>query len=291
MSKTLYFGLLFLSIFFTNAVHATGDSLKYLTLKDTIFLKVGPFNEKIFEHQVEAKQTLFSLAHFYGLSIEELYMYNPGLEIGALRIGQRLSIPIPNRAIIRYKTEIYDSTRFVPVFYIVRQGDTMFGISKYGFRMPMDTIMQRNNMNAPVLQTGQHLHVGWMSIDGIPEEYRQYHGNPLERRNSAMKNVYMRANQGKKAIQHQGAAFWIKDSKEDSDFYALHRHAPQYSIIEVTNPMNNRVVYVKVIGKIPDTAYRDNVVVVLSPLAAKALGAVDPQFFVRVTYFTEEINK
>ncbi len=287
MQKTLSIWLFFLGIIFSNPTSATGDSLNYLTLKDTIFLTVSPFNEKIFEHQVEPKQTLYSLARFYGLSVEELYSYNPGLEIGNLRIGQRLSIPIPNRAIIRYKTEIFDSTRFIPVYYVVRKGDTMYGISRYMFRMPIDSIMQRNMLQEPELRTGQRIHVGWMSIDGIPEEFRQFRGGPLERRNAAMKKVYLRSNTGKKENQHQGAAYWIKDSKEDSDFYALHRNAPLYSIIEVTNPMNNRVVYVKVIGKIPDTAYRDNVVVVLSPLAAKALGAVDPQFFVRVTYFTD----
>ena len=56
------------------------------------------------------------------------------------------------------------------------------------------------------------------------------------------------------------------------------------TIIEVLNPMTNRTVYVKVIGKIPDTAYRDEVAVILSPLAAKLLGAIDPRFFVKVKY-------
>ena len=52
----------------------------------------------------------------------------------------------------------------------------------------------------------------------------------------------------------------------------------------VTNPMNQRTVYVKVIGNLSDRAYEDNVKVVLSPMAAKLLGAVDQRFYVKVTY-------
>jgi rare lipoprotein A (peptidoglycan hydrolase) len=84
--------------------------------------------------------------------------------------------------------------------------------------------------------------------------------------------------------KHQGVAVWKKEAREDSDLYALHRYAKINSIVAVKNPMNNRVVYAKVIGKMPDTTYDNNVAVVLSPLAAKLLGAVDPRFFVRVTY-------
>ena len=82
---------------------ATGDSLYYLTAKDTIFLAVDESNEKIFEHQIEKKQTLFSLAKFYGMTIEELTLYNEALKNPVISIGQKIKIPIPNRAIIRYK--------------------------------------------------------------------------------------------------------------------------------------------------------------------------------------------
>lgn len=263
---------------------ATGDSTSYLTLKDTIFLSIDQYNQKIFVHEIERHQTLFSLSKFYGLSVEELYYYNPGLKDHLVDVGEKIRIPIPNRAIIRYRDTYMESGKYIPVYYVVRRGDTMFSICRRLFRMPMDTLMQRHNMITPTLSIGQRLHIGWMSIDGIPEEYRQYTVDPLTRRNYAMKKVYQRTIIGKRAYRQQGVAFWKKDSKEDSDFYALHRYAPINSVIEVTNPMTNRIVYVKVIGKIPDRAYDRDVVVVLSPLSAKSLGAKDPRFFVRVTY-------
>jgi hypothetical protein len=51
---------------------ATGDSLRYLTPRDTIILSVSANEEKIFEHKIVKGQTIFSLAKFYGLKMDEL---------------------------------------------------------------------------------------------------------------------------------------------------------------------------------------------------------------------------
>ena len=128
------------------------------------------------------------------------------------------------------------------------------------------------------------IQVGWMNIHGIPEEYREFKGGPLARRNYAMKKVYLREAEGKKERNMQGVAVWQKNSQEESDLYVLHREAPTNSIIAITNPMGNRTVYAKVVGKIPDTAYSSSVAVVVSPLTAKLLGAKDPRFFVLIKY-------
>ena len=280
MRKLLFFALLF---FFVK-LSATGDSLNYLTAKDTIFLSIGAFEEKYFEHIIEAKQTLYSLARFYGLSVEELYYFNPGLKEQAPRIGMPIRVPIPNAAIKRYMESDFRPSANAPVFYVVKRGDTMFRIAKVYFRMPLELLMARNNMADHTLKEGQQLHVGWISTQGVPDSLRQHAGGPLARRNAALRKIYMFESAGKQQYDGQGVAVWKNNSKEDSDLYALHRYAPINSIIEVLNPMTNRTVYVKVIGKIPDTAYRDEVAVILSPLAAKLLGAIDPRFFVKVKY-------
>ena len=53
----------------------------------------------------------------------------------------------------------------------------------------------------------------------------------------------------------------------------------------LTNPLKKKTVYAKVIARIPDQAYGDDIVVVLSPSVAKLLGAKDPKFFVELKYF------
>ncbi len=279
--------LILLCILFccANRLKATGDSLSYLTPQDTIFLNTSSMGEKIFIHTLERKQTLFSLSKFYGLSVEELYFYNPGLEVQSLRVGQKIQVPIPNRAIIRYRIENFIESNHVPVYHVVRRGETMFRISKYYYQMPKEIIMQRNGMMTTDLKTGQKLQIGWLSLQGIPEEYREGGaGGPISRRNNALKKVFERNTRGKKLISDSGVSFWKKSTGESSDFYALHRFAPVNSIIEITNPMKNRRIYAKVVGNIPDTAYGDDVKVIVSSVVAKLLGAKDRRFFVKIRY-------
>lgn len=262
----------------------TGDSINYLNRYDTIFLSTNGFQEKIFIHQIAPKQTLYSLAKFYGLTTRELYYYNPGLEGRQVSVGTSIHIPIPNSAILRYKPKDYAVWRYIPIFYVVRKGDTVYRIAKNYFRMTIPEMMERNNLEEQTLSVGQILHVGWMKLGGISEHQRRLSGGPLAERNRAMRQVFMYKSNGRKIYDEQGAAAWKNSSKDDADFYALHLKAPLNSVIEVTNPMTRRRVYAKVVGRIPITTYDENVKVILSPLAAKFLGAKDPRFFVKVRY-------
>lgn len=266
-------------------IYATGDSLNYLLPKDTIFISMGNYGEKIFEHKMEKGQTLYSLARFYGLKIPDLYFYNPELKNQSYKIGSIVRIPIPNRAILRYLNSYYLEEDFVPVCYVVQKGDTFYGISKRHFDMPLDTILMRNHlMLAEGLKPGQTLRIGWMSMYGIPDSLRQFSGNPLWKKSYTLRQQYIQRSYVKKEFARNGAAFWNKEKKGGTDLYALHRKAPVNSIISVTNPMYSRTIFVKVIGKISNKVYTDDVEVVLSPAVAQMLGAIDPKFFVEVRY-------
>lgn len=274
-----------LQILFLTTAHGaiTGDSLNYLTAEDTVFLMTNGYGDKYLLHQMEPKQTLYSLAKFYGLSVEELYYYNQGLKDSPIKIGQQIRVPIPNRAIRRYMGEDFSPQDYIPIFYRVKRGDTMYRIAKKFFRMPVEELMARNQLATTELHTDQLLHVGWMNLHGIQEEVRENSGGPTAQRNQAMKAIYLRECEGNERSE-SGVAHWFKNGNEAAGLYALHRYARQNAIIGVTNPMNQRTVYVKVIGNMSNRAYEGNVKVVLSPMAAKLLGAVDQRFYVKVTY-------
>jgi rare lipoprotein A (peptidoglycan hydrolase) len=126
--------------------------------------------------------------------------------------------------------------------------------------------------------------MGWMDIRGIPENYRKFRGHPLWKNNQTYRDWYLNARLVKKEYLERGIAHWHKDSSQEGEFLALHRTAPINSIVAINNPMNNRTLYAKVIGRIPDAVYEDNVIVVLSPKAAMLLGARDANFFVKMRY-------
>lgn len=283
MRKGVIF-LFFLATIGAKAAAITGDSIHYLVAGDSIILKLDAIGDKYFDHCIEAKQTLYSLAKFYGLSVEELYYYNPGLKEQTLKIGMSVSIPIPNRAIFRYQPKQFKASNYVPIFYQVQKGETMYRISKTYFEMPVEDLQKRNGMTDHNVKTGQILHIGWMSINGVPDSLRRVHGGPLARRMNALKKLYLRENTNKAEVVKQGVAAWPKGSKESSDLYALHRTAPINSVIEVTNPMKDRTIHLIVIGRIPESAFEPDVKVVVSPLAAEVLGVVDARFFSRIKY-------
>ena len=288
-NKNFLKGFLVFSYFcMTNILSAStvGDSIHYLTPKDTIFLEVGKYQEKVFQHTVSEKQTLYSLSKFYGLSLELLYYYNPFLRTKVLSIDDKLTIPIPNRSIIRYKNKKFKQEEHVPIIYRVQKGDNLFRIARVHFRMPVDSVMSRNQLSDYTIHIGQELLLGWMNINGIPEKYQRTknHLEKLRNQANARKFESIRARSGKKAYYEQGVAYWQKDAQVKTSLYALHRTAAINTTIAVENPMQKKTILVKVIGRIPVTAYSREVILVLSPTAARQLGAKDARFFVKIKY-------
>ncbi|MBI5916867.1 MAG: hypothetical protein HY842_15950, partial [Bacteroidetes bacterium] len=109
--------------------------------------------------------------------------------------------------------------------------------------------------------------------------------NPYGLKMQKLQMTFEQENGTKKPQFQKGAAYWQREKKGKHDCYALHRLAPVGSVIQITNPLRRKTVYAEVIAPIPDQAYGDDIIVVLSPTIAKLLGARDPKFFVEVRYF------
>jgi rare lipoprotein A (peptidoglycan hydrolase) len=86
-------------------------------------------------------------------------------------------------------------------------------------------------------------------------------------------------------ITETGVCSWISGgSMNQSKFYALHRTAPPGTIIRVTNKMNGRHVFVKVVGVLPDTGDNQHAILKISESAVDKLGVLDAQFLVELNY-------
>lgn len=70
-------------------------------------------------------------------------------------------------------------------------------------------------------------------------------------------------------------------------YLALHKTAPVGTIMQVRNSMNGQSVYVRVIGKLPNTGENNNVLVRLSPRAVQKLGTGDSRFRVETNYIPQ----
>jgi len=286
MNKWLFWVLLLglpLNLLGKKNYDLTGDSLNYLTPQDTIFLSTGNYGQKVFVHEMEPNQTLYSLSRFYGLTLDELYFYNPKNEGGRYGVGSRIKIPIPNRSIIRYRPKDYADSLYVPLYYVIKRGETMYHVAQRLFKLPIDTLMDRNNLIEPVLSVGHKLRIGWMSVKGVPDNHRQFKGHPLWKKSYTYRKKYNTEKRRKKEYSRRGPAVYIAGTKSTSDLIVMHKYAPIGSIVQITNPMKRRTVYAKVVAKTPST-YDVGVEIVVSPRVGKMLGARDKRFYVKTKY-------
>ena len=157
-------------------IKVTGDSLYYLTPQDTIFLSIDFYGEKVFDHHLAKGQTLYSLARFYGMQPEELLFYNPQIDPLNISIGDKVKIPIPNRAIVRKPNRLRNPKTALPIVHKIKRGETLYRLSKIYYRIPIDTIKSWNNMTSDVLNKDHELYVGWMDVEGIPDSVRKNYG-------------------------------------------------------------------------------------------------------------------
>ena len=68
--------------------------------------KIQPSTTRqVIEHQVVAKQTLYSISKMYGVEKEEIIRLNPEIENGIIKIGQILRIPVSDKT----KTQVQDN--------------------------------------------------------------------------------------------------------------------------------------------------------------------------------------
>lgn len=257
----------------------------YLSSKDSIKVIVNEFQEKLIIHTFKEKQTIFSLAKFYGLKINELYYYNPELVNKEPLVGQAIKIPVPNRSIVRERDTKFNMKYHAPVFYTVQKSEGLKKIAEGYFNMKIDTLKKRNKITTDNLKLGQKVLIGWINIKGIPVEMRTVKGPALLQTLYRMKSQHQTESVGKKLVTKRGTAYWQKESKIGGELYALHRDCPINSVIAIHNPMKNKTIYAKVIGKIPEGAYESSVEVIVSPKVAKLLGALDPKFFVKIRYY------
>ena len=88
-------------------------------------------------------------------------------------------------------------------------------------------------------------------------------------------------------IIEEGSARKIEDVVETQKYLALHRSLPIGSMIEVRNLMNNQKIFVRVVGKLPETGLNKNVLVRLTPICFERLGVIDPMTRVELSYYED----
>jgi LysM repeat protein len=279
-----------------------------------LILKV-PYSPKIITrpsegtvHTVAAKETLFSISKKYGVSTDEIKQWN-SLSDNTLSIGQELVIKKKNTATtvvasgpVKTSPEVISKKGF----HTVGAQETVFSIAKqYG--ITMQQLKDWNHLEGSELKIGQTLYVTQPEQGVVatkkPDSVKTSvtHSQPViipvpevkkepqpEKTETVVSTAPIRISEsvknGSETIE-SGVAELIEGTESNRKYLALHRTAPIGTILKVKNEMNNREVFVRVMGKLPDTALTDKVIIRISKSAYDRLGAIDQRFRVEVTYY------
>jgi len=240
-------------------------------------------------HKVRKGETVYSITRFYNIEIEKLKRNNPDFVKEGLKEQQWLLIPINSKALILSKGKDFKNENHLKIYYTVLPKETMYGIAKGLFGMSVEELQNRNTLKSTDLSVGQQLHIGWLSKSGIPDSLNKlpWLNKELGEENKRLKKKYEKSlMDGVKEIKQEGKAVWPKDKQmgSNSSLYILHSEAKTGSVVRIENPMSDRVIYAKVIGKVPDTEFARGSIAMISTTIANILGVLDSTVFLKIQY-------
>jgi LysM repeat protein len=264
-------------------------------------------------HKVQPKETLFSISRMYSVSVDDIKSWN-NLRDNALSVGQDILIKKGGSAPTTVTT-VTPSTQTRPtgtqsgqatslkMTHTVAPGETLFSISKtYG--ITVDQIKTWNGIQNNELKVSQVIYVAQPmfqpgaettkvetkpastvqvtrqestpAVTSSTQTQPAIAGQPVKISESVL---------GTDEIHELGVAELIEGSDGNRKYLALHRTAKPGSILKVRNELNNREVFVRVAGTLPNTGVNDKLVIKISKSAYDRLGGVDQKFRVEVTYY------
>jgi hypothetical protein len=189
--------------------------------------------------------------------------------------------------------------------HAVGQGETMYGISRM-YSITVDQLKAWNGLTANELKVGQVLLIAQPMNQAVsttvaattsaattvasqePKTTVQLVKKQEPALVPAVAGAPVKISEnvlGTDEVKESGLAELIEGSESGRKYLALHRTAKEGSIIKIRNELNNREVFVRVAGTLPNTGINDKLVVKISKSAYDRLGAIDQKFRVEVIYY------
>ncbi len=245
-------------------------------------------------HTVAAKETLFSISRLYDVSVDDIKAWNK-LSDNSLALGQKLVIK--KIAVVAETTRV-PAMQSLSSTHTVEAKETLYSIARQ-YNITMQQLREWNNMTTDEVKIGQSLVVVQPMYGN--QETKVTETNPIEDKPTEIKETVMvtkpvqevkentiRISEkvtGSDEVKESGLAELIEGTEGNRKYLALHRTAKVGTILKVRNELNNREVFVRVAGLLPNTGVNTNIVIKISKSAYDRLGAVDPKFRAEVTYY------
>ena len=250
------------------------------------------------QHTVEEKQTLFAISRLYNVSVEDIKKWN-NLISNDLTIGQILMIRLGNADAPSNQEEKETITPVIEGMktHKVKPSETLYSISRL-YSLSVPDLKKWNNLSSNEISIDQVLmlqdptslkdSVEVKETPVIVVEEVKVDKPKKESKTEVIDTAKYNIKPERKLLYNEvfesGLAEQIEGSSNNRKYLALHKTAEVGTIIKVKNEMNDQEVFVRVIGKLPDTSVNNNIVIKLSKSAYERLGAIDPKFRVSISY-------
>ncbi len=286
--------ILLILISFSSIVKANVDSIGIETINGSKYIL----------HKVQKGEGLYGIARKYKSTVTEIQELN-NLTNTILDLGQIIKVPSKHQAIEVVETKPKQEQSSIPkivnnpkvkantyITHTVKRGETLYLLSRK-YDVSVTEISKLNKLKRTSLELGQKLKIPKkgtvINNQDIIEPTEEEQKNVTVEKSSGTADVKVNVKNNKLLgsidYNETGIASWIEDKNIDSKkSIALHKSAPVGTIIRVTNLMNNKSIYVKVIGKLPDTSDNENTIIVLSKAAVNMLGGIEQKFRVNLNY-------
>lgn len=249
-------------------------------------------NQKPFiAHTITNNQTIFSLSRMYHIALADIANINNTLYRKGFSNGDIVYIPVNK---VNYlEAPVAGSSQ--PLYYKVTDNETLIILSRR-MNVRQSMLQTWNDLPTPNIRNGQELILGWVRYtpqqgnaevwknktikDEIPETTDNIPAVPIPE----FQELYL--SQGGDERQENGlVVFYTTNNNLKKDmYYAFHNTLSKGTVVKVSNPLNNKSVYAKIIGTIPQLEQYRKAVLVLSDNAAGELQAQSAEFFCNIFF-------
>ncbi len=272
---------------------ATGQTLKVPYVSKGTKAQSQPSGDRL--HKVAPKETLFSISKLYDVTVDDIKAWN-NLKDNSLSTGQQLVIK--KKSTLSVEANKLPETKSLNGIHTVASKESLYSISKlYG--ITVQQLKEWNGIEGSEVKIGQTLFISQPMYGNKTEVKTEQNKvieviEPVETKKQEIKPIDEHKETtitisekviGSDEVKEGGLAELIEGSEGNRKYLALHRTAKSGTILKVRNELNNREVFVRVTGPLPDTGINKNVVIKISKSAYDRLGAIDQRFRVEVTYY------
>lgn len=254
-------------------------------------------------YKMGTRQPIITVLKRYNLSLAEFKQVNPETEI-PVKSGEIVFIPLhyldESTAVLNQSPKPATSLPAAPPaekkseekkvenegIHIVTAKQSLLNVANL-YKVTMAEIRKWNNLTSDVLKEGQRIWVSAPKTTVIDKSTLLPSKNPTEESKSTELAAPKEGTnpEGLKKTLETGIAELIDVPDNSGKYLALHKSAPIGTLILVKNLANNQSIWVKVIGRLPNSDAK--LIIKLSPKAFERLNAVDKRIRAEISYLVQ----